>query len=89
MKQDCSWNLLKKGFPSDQEFILRKFEQKGIISLESFLKLLLIVGGLEEVTQALKPSKLNFTSIDEVIKAQTILQLNGLIEMTMRRISVF
>ncbi|HSI77593.1 MAG TPA: hypothetical protein VK957_16970 [Lunatimonas sp.] len=27
---------------------LRKFEQKGLISLESLLKILLVVGGLEE-----------------------------------------
>ncbi|WP_316833437.1 helix-turn-helix transcriptional regulator [Pedobacter nutrimenti] len=47
---------------------LRKFEQKGSISLESFLKLLMVVGGLEETIQVLKPSKPNFTSIDEVLK---------------------
>lgn len=32
---------------------LRKFEQKGVISLESFLKILLVVGGLEEIVDAL------------------------------------
>lgn len=47
---------------------LRKFEQKGLISLESFLKLLWIVGGLEEVLHSLNPPKPNFTSIDEVLK---------------------
>lgn len=47
---------------------LRKFEQKGSISLESFLKLLMVVGGLEETIQVLKLSKPNFTSIDEVLK---------------------
>lgn len=47
---------------------LRKFEQKGSISLESFLKLLMVVGGLEDVIHVLKPSKPNFTSIDEVLK---------------------
>ena len=47
---------------------LRKFEQKGSISLESFLKLLMVVGGLEEIIEVLKPPKLNFTSIDEVLK---------------------
>ncbi len=35
---------------------LRKFEQKGNISLESFLKLLSVIGGLEEVINALKPN---------------------------------
>ena len=48
---------------------LRKFEQKGSISLESFLKLLSVIGGLEEVINALKPNKPNFKSIDEVLKA--------------------
>lgn len=47
---------------------LRKFEQKGMISLESFLKLLLIVGGLEEIVEAIKPLKPAFSSIDEVLK---------------------
>lgn len=46
---------------------LRKFEQKGVISLESFLKLLMVVGGVEEIMSALKPSKPKFTSIDEVL----------------------
>lgn len=47
---------------------LRKFEQKGAISLESLLKLLVIVGGLEEMINTLKPAKPNFSSIDEVLK---------------------
>lgn len=47
---------------------LRKFEQKGLISLESLLKLLLVVGGIEELIDALKPPKSEFTSIDEVLK---------------------
>ncbi len=47
---------------------IRKFEQKGMISLESFLKLLLIVGGLEEIVEAIKPVKSAFSSIDEVLK---------------------
>lgn len=47
---------------------LRKFEQKGLISLEAFLKLLLVVGGLEEILDAFKPTKPNFSSIDEVLK---------------------
>ena len=47
---------------------LRKFEQTGIISLESFLKILSIVGGLEEVIEVLKPNKPVFKSIDEVLK---------------------
>lgn len=47
---------------------LRKFEQKGSISLESFLKLLMVVGGLEEMIEVLKPSETKFTSIDDVLK---------------------
>lgn len=47
---------------------LRKFEQKGIISLEAFLKILLVVGGLEEIIEATKPKKVTFSSIDEVLK---------------------
>ncbi len=47
---------------------LRKFEQKGTISLESFLKLLLVVGGLEEVVEVTKHTKPTFSSIDDVLK---------------------
>lgn len=50
---------------------LRKFEQKGSISLESFLKLLSVIGGLEEIINALKPNKPNFKSIDDVLKTET------------------
>ncbi len=47
---------------------LRKFEQKGSISLEAFFKLLMVVGGIDEMITALKPSKPNFNSIDDVLK---------------------
>ncbi|WP_205690954.1 helix-turn-helix domain-containing protein [Cellulophaga sp. BC115SP] len=47
---------------------LRKFEQKGAISLESFLKILMVVGELEELINILKPSKPVFNSIDDVLK---------------------
>lgn len=50
---------------------LRKFEQKGSISLESLLKLLIVVGGTEEIIEVLKPSKPKFTSIDDVLKETT------------------
>lgn len=46
---------------------LRKFEQKGSISLESFLKLVWVLGGLEEMLAALKPTTSNFNSIEEVL----------------------
>ncbi|WP_139419302.1 helix-turn-helix domain-containing protein [Chryseobacterium mulctrae] len=49
---------------------LRKFEQKGLISLDSFLKLLSVVGGLEEMVDALKPKENNFKSIDDVLKSE-------------------
>ena len=47
---------------------LRKFERKGAISIESFLKLLMVTGGMEEVIDVLKPAKPVFKSIDEVLK---------------------
>ena len=48
---------------------LRKFEQKGSISLESFLKLLMVVGDMDALVEVLKPSKPGFSSIDEVLKS--------------------
>jgi transcriptional regulator with XRE-family HTH domain len=57
---------------------LRKFEQKGIISMESFLKILMVIGGIEELLGVLKPSKPNFKSIDDVLKdAETIYRKRG------------
>jgi len=47
---------------------LRKYEQKGVISLDSFLKLLSVVGGLEELVTSLEPPKINFKTIDDVLK---------------------
>lgn len=49
---------------------LRKFEQKGLISLESFLKVLSVVGGLEEIVDILKPKEQSFKSIDDVLKSE-------------------
>ncbi|REA63831.1 transcriptional regulator [Dyadobacter luteus] len=56
---------------------LRKFEQKGVISLESFLRLLLVIGGIEEVIEAIKPVKSAFSSIDEVLKEETSIRKRG------------
>jgi transcriptional regulator with XRE-family HTH domain len=56
---------------------LRKFEQKGVISLESFLKLLLVVDGLQEVIDATKAVKPTFSSIDEVLKEETSIRKRG------------
>jgi len=51
---------------------LRKFEQKGTISLESFLKLTLSLGSIENIIQATKLSSTGFTSIDDVLKSSSI-----------------
>lgn len=47
---------------------LRKFEQKGSISLESFLKLQMVVGGLDAILDALDVPEQSFSSIDEVLE---------------------
>tara|TARA_R110002072_G_scaffold284396_5_gene448726 strand:- start:64999 stop:65304 length:306 start_codon:yes stop_codon:yes gene_type:complete len=48
---------------------LRKFEQKGQISLESFLKLMMVLGGTEELIKATQPASAEFRSIDDVLNA--------------------
>lgn len=50
---------------------LRKFERTGFVSLESFLKIHMVIGGLESILQATQISKHDFSSIDEVIDAGT------------------
>ncbi|MCB1558549.1 MAG: transcriptional regulator [Alphaproteobacteria bacterium] len=50
---------------------LRKFEQQGVLSLEAFLKLLMVVGGLEEMIKAVEPAPVKFSSIDEVLGADS------------------
>ena len=47
---------------------LRKFEQKGLISLESFLKLAMALGYLQDFVNAAKPAETKFASIDDVLK---------------------
>ena len=47
---------------------LRKFEQKGLISLESFFKLAMVLGCLESLVDAVKPKHENFSSIDDLLK---------------------
>ena len=49
---------------------LRKFEQKGLISLESFLKLHMVLGSLEDIVSATAPQETEFSSIDEVIEVK-------------------
>ncbi|MEC3965240.1 helix-turn-helix transcriptional regulator [Flagellimonas halotolerans] len=46
---------------------LRKFEQKGSISLESFLKLALTLGCMDKLIKATEPMESNFSSIDDVL----------------------
>ena len=49
---------------------LRKFEQKGLISLEAFLKLQMVLGGLEKIVKSIEKNEIAFSSIDEVLKAE-------------------
>ncbi len=49
---------------------LRKFEQTGSVSLESFLKLLMVLDGLEDLVESMAPKQTNFSSIDEVLTEQ-------------------
>ena len=51
---------------------LRKFEQKGSISLESFLKLQMVLGGLEAIIDAVRVKEVRFSSIDDVLRADKI-----------------
>lgn len=46
---------------------LRKFEQKGAISLESYLKIQMVLGGLEAILQASQVNEPRFSSIDDVL----------------------
>ena len=48
---------------------LRKFEQKGAISLESFLKLQMVLGGLEDILKATQIKDTLFSSIEDVLEA--------------------
>lgn len=50
---------------------LRKFEQKGSISLESFLKIQMVLGGLEDILKATQIKDISFSSIDEVLKTDS------------------
>ena len=49
---------------------LRKFEQEGLISLESYLKLLMVLDKLDSIIEATKPGEKEFDSIDDVLKAE-------------------
>lgn len=49
---------------------LRKFEQTGAASIEVLIKLLMVVGGLEQVIDASAPDAGAFNSIDDVLDAK-------------------
>lgn len=49
---------------------LRKFERTGAASIETLLKLMTILGGLESLVAATAPEAPGFNSIDEVLKAE-------------------
>lgn len=66
-----SLNLTQEGLSQRSDVplaTLRKFEQKGVISLQSLLKLLLVVGGLDEIVEALEPKKSIYKSLDDVLR---------------------
>ncbi|MFA7117808.1 MAG: helix-turn-helix transcriptional regulator [Sphaerochaetaceae bacterium] len=50
---------------------LRKFEQQGAISLESLLKLMMVLGMLDAMVKATEEPKTVFSSLDEVIALET------------------
>ncbi len=57
---------------------LRKFEQKGVISLESFLRLQMVLGGLQSLIEATRPVVEEYSSIDEVLQeSRTTLRKRG------------
>ena len=56
---------------------LRKFEQKGLISLEGFLKLQMVLGGLENLVKAIQPEQAFFSSIDEVLETNKTIRKRG------------
>ena len=49
---------------------LRKFEQSGAISVDNLFKLMLVLGGLDEMIEASAPKTSNFGSIDEVLSGK-------------------
>jgi hypothetical protein len=49
---------------------LRKFERTGVVSLESFLKLAMVLGVLDLVVEATTLGQTEFSSIDDVLKTK-------------------
>lgn len=56
---------------------LRKFEQTGHVSFDSFLKLALTLGCIEKLMEATEPLERNFSSIDEVLAKDEIKPKRG------------
>lgn len=50
---------------------LRKFERTGALSLESFLKIHMVLGGLEDILKATQVKDTPFLSIDDVLQADS------------------
>lgn len=50
---------------------LRKFEQQGSISLEAFLKIMMVLGMLDNMIKATKVPDSSFSSLDEIIALET------------------
>ena len=50
---------------------LRKFERTGIISLESFLKLHMVLGGLDDILKATQIKDSPFSSINDVLETNS------------------
>ena len=46
---------------------LRKFDQQGVISLESLVKLMMVLGMLDAMVKATKGTETTFSTLDEVI----------------------
>lgn len=51
---------------------LRKFEQKGVISLESFLKIQMVLDGLDNIIKSTQIKNSSFSSIDDVLESNNI-----------------
>ena len=74
-KRRIATGLTQKGLSARADVklaTLRKFEQQGLISFESFLKLLLVLGGLERMISAVsQQEQQQFNSIDDVLKGKS------------------
>jgi transcriptional regulator with XRE-family HTH domain len=51
---------------------LRKFEQKGVISLESFLKIQMVLDRLGDIIKSTQIKNGSFSSIDDVLESNNI-----------------